>query len=104
MPFVANAPTALTRDEDNTNSSQVVFNWSAPSDTGGTPIDDYTILILVGSQYIIEADHITNLYYTKSDVTAGLTYTFVVEARNDVGLGALSSLFEIIAASRPSNP
>ena len=49
MPFVANAPTALTRDEDNTNSSQVVFNWSAPSDTGGTPIDDYTILILVGS-------------------------------------------------------
>ena len=28
---------------------QAIFNWSAPSDTGGTPIDDYTILILVGS-------------------------------------------------------
>jgi hypothetical protein len=43
MPSVPNASTALTRDEINTSSSQVVFTWVAPSSTGEAPILDYTI-------------------------------------------------------------
>ena len=43
MPSVPNNPSALTRDEINTTSSQVVFTWVAPSSTGGSPILDYTI-------------------------------------------------------------
>jgi hypothetical protein len=79
MPSVPNATTALTRDEINTSSSQVVFTWVAPSSTGGAPILDYTIQWDQGtSNYIQTATGITALTFTKTGVSAGTTYKFKV--------------------------
>jgi hypothetical protein len=40
---VPSDPTALTRDNANTSKTQVAFSWTAPSETGGLAIIDYTI-------------------------------------------------------------
>ena len=69
MPSVPSASTALTRDEINTSSSQVVFTWVAPSSNGGAPIVDYTILWDQRiSTFIKSATGITALTYTKIEV------------------------------------
>ncbi len=79
MPSVPNASTALTRDEINTSSQQVVFTWVAPSSTGGAPILDYTIQWDQGtSTYVQTASGITALTFTKTEVTPGTTYKFKV--------------------------
>jgi hypothetical protein len=44
------------------------------------------------------------LTYTKTGVSAGVTYKLKVQARNAVGLGAQSSEFSIIAATTPGLP
>ena len=102
MPSVSNAPSALTRDEINTSSSQVVFTWVVPTSTGGAPILDYTIQWDQGtSTYVQAASDITALTYTKTGVSAGTTYKFKVQARNAAGLGTESTEFSIIAATTP---
>jgi titin len=40
---VPSAPSALTRDSVNTSKTQVAFTWTAPTQTGGVAIIDYTI-------------------------------------------------------------
>jgi hypothetical protein len=105
MPSVSNASTALTRDEFNTSSSQVVFIWIAPSNNGGAPILDYTIQWDQGTNtYVQAATGITVLTYTKIGVSAGIAYKFKVQARNAAGLGTESAEFSIIAASIPGLP
>ena len=42
--------------------------------------------------------------YTYSSATAGTTYLFKVAARNEVGIGAYSEPFSILAATVPSQP
>ena len=42
--------------------------------------------------------------YTKTGVTAGLSYQFRVYARNNVGLSDVSTAISIIAATVPSIP
>ena len=105
MPSVANAPASLTRDNANTLSTQVVFSWTIPSSNGGAPILDYTIQWDQGTgTWITLASAVSTLTYTKTGVSAGVTYKFKVQARNAVGLGAQSSEFSIIAATTPGLP
>ena len=105
MPSVPSASTALTRDEINTSSSQVVFTWVAPTSTGGAPILDYTIQWDQGTNtYLVAATGIASLTYTKTGVFAGTAYKFKIQARNAAGLGTESVEFSIIAASTPGLP
>jgi len=43
-------------------------------------------------------------YYTASGLTAGVTYTFKVKARNAVNVGPDSSEISILAAKVPTQP
>ena len=79
MPGNSSHPTALTRDETNTSSTQVVFTWTAPTTTGGAPVLDYTIQWDQGTgTYVQVQSGITVLTFTKTGVSAGVTYKFKV--------------------------
>ena len=41
----------MTRDDANTSTTQVTFSWTEPSNTGGAPILDYTVLMDLGQGY-----------------------------------------------------
>lgn len=104
---VSSAPQNVARDEALTSASQVTFTWSVPSYTGGTgtSILDYSIQWdnATGSFSSLTTG-VTALTFTKTGVTAGVTYQFKVAARNQVGLSVYTSSFSIVAASVPSAP
>ena len=78
MPSSPNQPTSVTRDSVNTSSSQVVFTWSTPT-SSGAPILDYTIQWDQGTgSYVQAASGVTALTYTKTGVSAGVTYKFKI--------------------------
>ena len=86
-----------------TASGIVGLTWSTPSSNGGSAIIDYQISFKTGTAaYTVLASGITATSYTASSLSAGVTYTFKVTARNVVGLGADSSEVSIIAASIPT--
>ena len=85
----------------------MTISWQAPASTGGTgtSILDYSIKWdnATGSFSLLSSG-VTSLTFTKTGVTAGSTYQFIVAARNQVGLSLYTSSFSIIAASVPSAP
>jgi hypothetical protein len=102
---VPSVPNSLTRDNANTDSTQVAFTWSAPSSNGGSAVIDYSVYWDSGSNsWSLLASGVTSLSYTKTGVTAGQTYQFTVAARNAVGSSPQTSAFSIVAANVPSQP
>ena len=99
-------PTTFVRDENLTTKTQVAFSWSPPSNTGALPLIDYEIEMDDNNDgvYTQVASGVTSTSYTKTDLSAGNSYHFRVRARNSIDFSDYSSVFTIIAATKPEQP
>ncbi|HTX44265.1 MAG TPA: fibronectin type III domain-containing protein, partial [Methanocella sp.] len=83
----------------------VALNWSPPSDLGGVPWVNYTLL--KGSSETSLVPTITNINSTSYNFTGlknGQTYYFAVMASNPMGEGPLSDTVNAQPFSAPSEP
>ncbi len=88
---IPGAPTGLTTIPGN---EQVDLSWTAPSDTGGSPITDYTIQYSSNSgtswnDFVDEVSPQTSA--TVTGLTNGTEYTFQVAAVNAAGAGSFAT-------------
>jgi hypothetical protein len=96
---IPDAPTDLANVPATTSSSQIGLTWNEGTENGGSIVIDYTITYGedTGSYNNIIAG-ITGTSYTVIGLTAGVTYKFKVQARNEFGLSDYSSEALILAA------
>jgi large repetitive protein len=82
----------LSLSEVSHNDTQVILNWSAPSDNGGSPVTDYKIEYKpAGGSWIVFSDGTsTSTSVTVSGLTRGTRYTFRVTGVNAVEDGDIS--------------
>ncbi|MSV61056.1 MAG: hypothetical protein F2901_06755, partial [Actinobacteria bacterium] len=101
---VPGAPTGVMASID--NDGKVVITWKAPTDNGGNAIKDYIVKSCVGTTCAIAADSTSNtLSATISGLALRTSYTFIVAAKNDAGVGPYSSNSEVaILRKLPSVP
>lgn len=91
IPTTPGAPTDLEQDEDQTTRHEIYFSWSAPADTGGIPILNYSVM-----RYYEEEDkfesyaNVTETSATVIDLAKNTNYTFKVSANNQLGSGDYS--------------
>ena len=96
IPFdVPDAPTGLN---GTAGLQQVTLSWTAPFDTGGSPITGYKYNIN-GASFIL-TDNTTTILDV-SGLTSGTSYTFKVLAVNAVGDGAESSSLSLTTLLSP---
>jgi hypothetical protein len=91
--IILTVPTAplAANDVARTTNTAITIAWPASQENGGTPILDYSIsYAIVGDDYQVLADGVTDLYYTAGGVVTGTNYKFIVRARNDEGFGDYS--------------
>ena len=72
---------------------KTTLSWDAPDSDGANPITEYVVAARIGpiNPYaIIPGLYPTDTSFTSSKLQSGITYTFVVFAKNDIGRGGLS--------------
>jgi titin len=73
-------------------NAAATVSWSAPADTGGSPVVSYTVTVLTGTTVVrtgsVDAPA-TSL--TVSGLANGTAYKFTVAATNSIGTGAASA-------------
>lgn len=78
--------------------------------TGGSPIVSYNLEWDNGSNgasyvsLVGESENNIQLLYTKTDLTAGMTYKFRYRVRNIFGWSSYSDVLTILAATKPDRP
>lgn len=85
-------PTALTAGS--TTASSATFTWTAPTDTGGSPITDYAVAWDSGggSFYSHKANTGGAASYTATSLLADTAYGFAVAATTAAGTGDASAI------------
>ena len=90
------------------SQTQVNLSWNAPSDNGGSAITGYKIEEKVGTgsfTVIVANTGNTNTSYSRTGLTAGMTYTYKVSAINSAGTSSpsneVTSSQTIIAVPNP---
>ena len=96
-------PTSFVRNESLTTKTQVAFSWSAPSDNGGSSVIDYAVEMDSNNSgsYTEVSTGVNSLSHTQTGLSEGISYKFRVRARNTIDYGDYSSVFTIIAATKP---
>ena len=99
-------PTSFVRIDESTTQTQVAFHWHAPANDGGDTVIDYAIEMDANNDnsYTEVATGVTAISYTQTGLTSGTSYKFKVRARNSVGFSVYSSVFTIVAATKPDEP
>jgi hypothetical protein len=89
-----------------TNAYQIKFSWTQGVSNGGTEVIDFNVYYDQGlSTYVLLAEKLTSSYFTSTaTLTPGVTYSFKVTARNNVGSSDYSSVISILAAQIPDAP
>lgn len=101
VPEVPGAPISLQPTPSEITRTQASFTWS-DSTNGGKPILSYKILSDQATGTWIElATGIVSKDYISTGLTQGLTYSFKVEAYNQVGYGTSSAEIAILTAIVP---
>ena len=96
---VPQPPTGVTGTRGNTTVS---VSWTAPADTGGSPILEYTATASPGGRYCTTSGTTS---CTVTGLTNGTGYTFTVTARNAVGISAASAPSATVTpAAVPQSP
>ena len=101
ITVLAGAPSAISATRGNTT---VALTWTAPADTGGTPLTGYLVQVRSGSS-VVRTVPLTGTATTTTvtGLTNGQAYTFAVAARNANGTGAFSApSAAVVPASAPT--
>lgn len=83
-----------------TTATSVSLAWTAPSATGGTPIDHY----LVYETGTLLATLGTTLAYSATGLAASTTYHFIVRAENSTGTSTASDTLAVTTTTGASSP
>lgn len=94
---VPDAPTGLAATP---GSGQLALTWTAPTNTGGSPITGYQVSTNNGSNWTDTGS--TSTSHTVTGLTNGTSYTFKVRAVNGIGEGAASNVITATPAASPS--
>ena len=96
----------FANNKADTTSTQIALTWYEPISGGGSPVIDYKVWISSdgGVTYTELITGLTETSYIATGLTRGTTYSFKVQARNDVGYGEQSSVLTVLAASKPDRP
>ena len=81
------------------------LNWSAPTDTGGSPITNYIVeKCEVGGSYVKVSSYITTCYTRVRNLVVGTNYHFKIYAENQYGISDPAVTDEPIQAKHPFDP
>ena len=100
------APVDLSNVPEITSAYQVGLSWLEGPYNGGSPVLDYTVSYSEVSliDYQVFATGITGLATTVTGLTPGVTYRFLVQARNVVTVSEYSAHIDVLAAQTPDAP
>lgn len=106
MIIVPDAPINLLNDQSITNRYRIGFTWDAGFSDGGIEVLDYRVSYDQSfGVWTYLQDQIQVLEYTTAlSLTEGNTYSFKVEARNEVGYSEYSEVISILAGQIPETP
>lgn len=96
---IPDAPVDLANVPAITTSSQIGLTWNEGSTNGGSAVLDYSVSygIATGS-FTDSVVSIVSTSHTVTGLSAGVSYKFIVQARNEFGLSSDSSEVIILAA------
>ncbi len=106
----ATVPDAPTDVETAPGNTKVTVSWTAPSDTGGADITDYTVYW--GTEAAVTTDTTTKKSTGNGSVTSltitgltnGLSYYFIVTATNSIGESVATTAVSATPATVPEAP
>jgi hypothetical protein len=102
---VPDAPVSLAETVSARTASSITFTWSEGAADGGADLLDYRISYDQATGTWLElVDGITATSYTVTQLTAGQTYKFKIEARNSFGFSTYSEEVAILCATVPEVP
>jgi hypothetical protein len=91
-PTTATAPGAPTIGTTTAGNTSVTVRWTAPANTGGSPITGYTVRAFAGTALVRTQAVTGNVgLVVVTGLTNGTAYTFDVAAINAVGTGGFSA-------------
>ena len=91
-PSAPGAPTGVTAVRVAGSATSLQLNWATPASNGGAAIRSYKITASTGATHtstVVPPATLTT--YTWAGLTNATSYTFTIQAGNNVGLGAASS-------------
>ena len=100
------APINLVNMPEITNAYQVGLLWDIGAYNGGSPVIDYQVSFteVTANSYQVFSTGLTATYEIVTGLTPGVTYRFVVQARNVVSLSVYSNSVDVLAAQVPDAP
>ena len=98
-------PTNVAEVYDQRSKSTLGLTWVAPVFTGGAVVDDYRVSFAEqGQAFSVLASGVTDTTYLATDLTAGVTYEFKIEARTSYGYSEFSETITLLCAFKPDPP
>ena len=100
------APINLANVPAVTTANQVGLTWQEGPYNGGAPVIDYQVSFteVATNSYTVFSDGLLTTSETVTGLTPGVTYRFVVKARNVVTFSEYSDSVDILAAQIPDAP
>ncbi len=95
-------PSAPTTGTPTVSVGSVTLSWTAPTNTGGSPVTSYTISDAKKALADVTVNNL--LQTTVSGLAAGVTYSFLIVANNGNGKSASSTFADATVPKAPAVP